>query len=120
MRFLIVLILIVSAGTVFSKSDSTSVNLADTLHSGVLIKDSLKADTLNSAKPPVDTIRYGQKEVKTDSLAVKKATAQVESPDKNGPKLIKRTYDFKSQIRVGIAMMLFIAVIFGTAQSWNP
>lgn len=120
MRFLILTILCVFAVTAAPKTDSTSVNVADTLHSEVFVPDSLKVNTLNFAKTSIDTIRYGQKVSKADSVVAKKSTIQVESPDNNGPKLIKRTYDFKSQVRVGIAMMLFIAVIFGTAQSWNP
>ncbi len=120
MRFLIVFFLCVFAGTAFPKTDSTSVNLADTLHTEARITDSLKVDTLNSAIQPVDTTRHDQKDVKADSLGATKSTAQVESPNKSGPKLIKRTYDFKSQVRGSVLMMLFIAVIFFSAQSLNP
>jgi hypothetical protein len=114
MRFLTIF-LFVFVGTIFPKNDSTVVNLADTMHT-----DTLLTDTLHSARLFVDTSSHDQKGMTVDSLAATKVAAKVESPNKSGPLLIKRTYDFKSQVRVGIAMMLFIAVIFGTAQSWNP
>jgi hypothetical protein len=46
----------------------------------------------------------------------------VDSPDhkKGKTKLIKRTFDSRQQVSLGIGMMIFIAVIMTTAQSWNP
>lgn len=115
MRFLLVLFLLAFAGTTFPKSDSTSVNLADTMHI-----DRLHIDTLHSARLYIDTSSHDQKGMPTDSLAATNVAAKADSPNKSGPLLIKRTYDFKSQVRVGIAMMLFIGLIFGTAQNFNP
>ena len=35
-------------------------------------------------------------------------------------KLIQKTYDHKQQVKLGIGMMAFIAIIFYTVQSLNP
>jgi hypothetical protein len=35
-------------------------------------------------------------------------------------KLIKRNIEYKEQLTVAVWMMAFIAVMFTTAQSWNP
>jgi hypothetical protein len=54
----------------------------------------------------------------TDSLAPAKAAV---SPQDGGKiPLTKHTYDHKSQIILAAGMMAFIAIIMGTAQSWNP
>jgi hypothetical protein len=82
--------------------------------------DSLHPDTLHSARLYIDTTKHDPKGMTADSLAATKVAANVGSPNQSGPLLIKRTYDFKSQVRVGIAMMLFIGLIFGTAQNFNP
>jgi hypothetical protein len=110
MRLLIGLFLLLIAVSVFAQTDSTAVTLSDSLHT----------DTLHSARLYVDTTMHEEKGTRVDSLAATKVTAETISPKEGGPLLIKRTYDFKSQIRVGIAMMLFIGVIFFTAQSLNP
>lgn len=39
---------------------------------------------------------------------------------KEKTKLIKRTFDSRQQVSLGIGMMVFIALIMTTAQSWNP
>jgi len=39
---------------------------------------------------------------------------------KKKSKLIKRTFDSRQQVSLGIGMMIFIALIMTTAQSWNP
>ncbi len=40
--------------------------------------------------------------------------------NKEKTKLIKRTFDARQQVSLGIGMMIFIALIMTTAQSWNP
>lgn len=39
---------------------------------------------------------------------------------KEKTKLVKRTFDSRQQVTLGIGMMVFIALIMTTAQSWNP
>jgi len=39
---------------------------------------------------------------------------------KEKTKLVKRTFDSRQQVSLGIGMMVFIALIMTTAQSWNP
>lgn len=53
-----------------------------------------------------------------DSLPAPDIIHKVEENDKT--KLIKRTFNHKQQIFLGIGMMVFIALIMTTAQSWNP
>jgi hypothetical protein len=116
MRFLTgIIFLLLFAGSVFSIGDSTTVAISDTLHA-----DTLHTDTLHEARLYIDTTRHEDNGKRLDSLATTKVTAETISPKEGGPVLIKRTYDFKSQVRVGIAMMIFIGVIFFTAQSLNP
>lgn len=115
MRFLTGIFLLLFAGSVFSLGDSTTVATPDTLHT-----ETLHSDTLHGASLYIDTTRHEEKGKRVDSLAATKVTAETISPKEGGPVLIKRTYDFKSQVRVGIAMMIFIGLIFFTAQSLNP
>ncbi|HEX2955266.1 MAG TPA: hypothetical protein VHO70_00440 [Chitinispirillaceae bacterium] len=110
MRFLTGFFILILAGLVFPQSDSIVSNPVDSLHT----------DTLHAARVFIDTAGQNKNGKNIDSLKTTKVTTEVASPDKNGPLLIKRTYEFKSQVRLGVAMMIFIAVIFSTAQAWNP
>jgi hypothetical protein len=81
-----------------------SVNLAITDTSARIES----ADT-SSSIAAIDTLPEPH-QVAVDSLDHKKGKA----------KLIKRTFDSRQQVSLGIGMMIFIAVIMTTAQSWNP
>jgi hypothetical protein len=91
------------------------------LHSvSSIVADTVVTDSVQALSEVFDSSGVPNNDSGVDTLI------EIPSPDKNaqeektGPVLIKRTYDYKSQVRLGISMMLFIAIIFGTAQSWNP
>jgi hypothetical protein len=108
MRHLFGLIVIVFFGVCFSQQDSVSTKKVDTI----------VIDSVQSSFGVIDTT--GKRDIAVIDTLVKTPLAAVAAEKKAGPVLIKRNYEFKSQVRLGIAMMLFIAVIFSTAQSWNP
>ena len=79
--------------------------------------DSLFTDTLDiaesadtSASVAVTDTLPGPHQVAIDSVDQKKEKT----------KLVKRTFDSRQQVSLGIGMMVFIALIMTTAQSWNP
>jgi hypothetical protein len=93
--------------TVFSKQDSTGISLEKAV-----------VDTAGT-NAHVDTIG-NTKEPGIDSLREETPKILAETEKRAGPPLIRRDYEFKSQVRIGVAMMIFIAVIIFTSQSLNP
>jgi hypothetical protein len=56
--------------------------------------------------------------LRTDSLrADSLSEAKI---DKNKIKIIKRNIDYKKYIALAVAMMVYIALILTTVQTWNP
>ncbi len=89
--------------------------------------DSLVADT-SATVTVADTTAASAAAIDTSaSMAV---TDRLPDPDqvaidsgeqkKEKTKLIKRTFDSRQQVSLGVGMMVFIALIMTTAQSWNP
>lgn len=67
--------------------------------------DSTLADTLEAAHQ--DSLPHPHRSAKKDD--------KQEKMD-----LVKRSFDHKQQVFLGIGMMVFVALIMTTAQSWNP
>lgn len=105
-------LIVVISGICFSSQLHSVVD--STVAATIVVPDSVQAasEVLDSS----DILNFPN----VDTLIEKALTDEVLPKEKSGPVLIKRTYDYKSQVRLGISMMLFIAIIFGTAQSWNP
>ncbi|MBD3393227.1 MAG: hypothetical protein GF418_13980 [Chitinivibrionales bacterium] len=56
----------------------------------------------------------------TDSLP---AASELDQDKQRGPqklKLIRRTYNYRQQLGLALAMMGFVAIIFTSVQNWNP
>lgn len=84
------------------------------LYCGILLADtadSATADTLISNSPDSTLV--------SDTLPHPHQAAEtVDKKEKMN--LVKRTFDSKQQVFLGVGMMVFIALIMTTAQSWNP
>jgi amino acid permease len=57
--------------------------------------------------------------------SAKKDTSSVSSgsqnpPDRNKIKIVKRKIDYRNFVILAIGMMVFVALILGTTQAWNP
>jgi hypothetical protein len=91
-----------SSATVGIVNTSDSAAIADT-SARVEIADTSAGLTVTDTLPDPDRVSI-------DSVDQKKEKT----------KLIKRTFDSRQQVSLGIGMMIFIAVIMTTAQSWNP
>jgi hypothetical protein len=106
MRYLIIItLLFIFYCTVFSQQDSAGISLTEVDTSSIITK----VDTIGNIKEPgLDSLRKEAPKIVT------------ETEKRTGPPLIRRNYEFKSQVRLGVAMMIFIAIIFFTAQSLNP
>lgn len=88
-------------------STSTDALIADTVITQP--SESLLADTSAGVAKITDTLP-DPNQVAIDAGEQKKEKT----------KLIKRTFDSRQQVSLGIGMMIFIALIMTTAQSWNP
>jgi hypothetical protein len=79
-----------------------------------------------AAQPPTE-LTESDSVTQTDSLvSIKSADSLVSTKSTDSPQgrekipLSKHTYDHRSQMILGACMMAFIALMLGTAQSWNP
>lgn len=84
------------------------------LYCGILSADtvdSTTADTLISNTPDSKLV--------SDTLPHPHQAAET-AEKKEKMNLVKRKFDSKQQVFLGVGMMVFIAVIMTTAQSWNP
>ncbi|HEX3020643.1 MAG TPA: hypothetical protein VHP36_10095 [Chitinispirillaceae bacterium] len=90
--------------------------MVDTLKSTVPAVDSITADTLPKPQQTVDTL---SNTAVTDTFPQPQQVAKP-TEKKEKTKLVKRNFNSRQQVGLGIGMMIFIAVIMTTAQSWNP
>jgi amino acid permease len=47
-------------------------------------------------------------------------TGSQNTPDKDKIKIVKRKIDYRNFVILAIGMMVFVALILGTTQAWNP
>ncbi|MDG5813870.1 hypothetical protein QA601_02175 [Chitinispirillales bacterium ANBcel5] len=55
-----------------------------------------------------------------DTAAVLSDSVVIDTAELQRLRLVKREFDHRSQVRFAIGMMVFVAAILGSSQSWNP
>jgi len=142
-NIIIVLMIILCAQIVLAQSIDTSVNTStkgfardiavDTsINTSTNIAEDIAADT------SINTSTDIAEDIATDTsitTSVKDAAINDDDDDDDErilaeivldtsklikPELIKREHDYRRQTNLAVVMMIFIAVILTTTQSWNP